>query len=255
LKAEKPGKIALLGAGNLATHLGVRLAATGHRIIQVYSRTAGSARVLAEKLGTPFTVDPGELDGSAATFLFCLRDDALPGILGQLDIGGQFLVHTSGTVHIDVFKGYGQSYGVLYPLQTFSRERVPDWSAIPLCVEGNHPEAESRVRTMAERISGKVVRMDSRSRKQLHLSGVIASNFSNHMYSLALELAGRYGFEPGLLYPLILETAEKAVALGPDRAQTGPALRGDEATMKEHIEMLKELPEIQKIYTLRVSGF
>ena len=249
MKTKKVRKIALLGAGNLATHLGRKLAATGYKIIQVYSRTTASAEILAGQLGAGFTDRLSELDESAGTFLFCLPDAVIRSSLEQTYIKGQLLIHTSGSVHIDVFKNYSPLYAVLYPLQTISRGRDPDWINIPLCIEGNNQDALSMVSSLAEEISDRVISMDSSGRKQLHLSGVIASNFSNHMYSLAFELAGRYGLDPGLLSALIRETADKAIELGPAAAQTGPAFRDDGITMQEHIEMLKGIPEIQKLYT------
>ena len=40
-------KIALIGAGNLATNLGRALVEAGHTVCQVYSRTLASAETLA----------------------------------------------------------------------------------------------------------------------------------------------------------------------------------------------------------------
>ncbi len=249
MKTEHLRKIVLLGAGNLATHLGAKLTGTGYEIIQVYSRTSRPAEKLAAQLGARSVISLSELDGSAGTYLFCLPDDAIHKTLEQININDQLLVHTSGSVHADVFRNYSRLYAVLYPLQTFSREREPDWINIPLCIEGNNQDAESLIRSVAEQISSRVINLDSRSRKQLHLTGVFASNFSNHMYSLAFELAGRYKLNPALLFALIRETAEKAIDLGPVPSQTGPAARNEEIIMKEHIEMLEGIPEIQKIYT------
>lgn len=44
-------KIVLIGAGNLATHLGKALLEAGHDIMQVYSRTMESASRLATRAG------------------------------------------------------------------------------------------------------------------------------------------------------------------------------------------------------------
>ena len=49
-------RIVLIGAGNVATHLGLSLQAKGCEIVQVYSRTEGSASELAERLQVPYTV-------------------------------------------------------------------------------------------------------------------------------------------------------------------------------------------------------
>ena len=44
-------KIVFIGSGNVATHLATALKASGHEIVQVYSRTSKNAAVLAEKTG------------------------------------------------------------------------------------------------------------------------------------------------------------------------------------------------------------
>ena len=49
-------KIVLIGAGNVATHLGIALQKAGCLVLQVYSRTEESASVLAARLSADYTV-------------------------------------------------------------------------------------------------------------------------------------------------------------------------------------------------------
>ena len=91
--------------------------------------------------------------------------------------------------------------------------------------------------------------MNSEERKVLHLAGIVASNFSNHMYSLSEEVLGSRGMDFEILKPLILETASKVMEIEPTAAQTGPASRNDKEVIAEHIDLLKGNPELQKIYT------
>ena len=53
-----------------------------------------------------------------------------------------------------------------------------------------------------------------------------------------------------LLKPLLEETVQKLNMLSPADAQTGPAIRNDKVIIDEHLEMLKNHPEYQKIYNL-----
>ena len=50
-------KIVLVGAGNVATHLGTALRDAGYAVLQVFSRTEESASALAGKLNCPYTTD------------------------------------------------------------------------------------------------------------------------------------------------------------------------------------------------------
>ena len=54
-------RIALIGAGNLATQLGLALHATGYEVTQVYSRTNESAAMLASKIQAEPINDPKEI--------------------------------------------------------------------------------------------------------------------------------------------------------------------------------------------------
>ena len=85
------------------------------------------------------------------------------------------------------------------------------------------------------------------------LRGVFACNFSNHLYAIAGRLLEKEGLDFGILGPLVLETAAKAVATdNPAAVQTGPAVRGDTVTMRRHEAILaRENDErYNKIYKL-----
>jgi len=69
------------------------------------------------------------------------------------------------------------------------------------------------------------------------------------MYHLAEKILLLKDLSFDLLKPLIIETAGKITELDPKNAQTGPAVRGDQKIIEEHLHLLKNLPEIQKMYT------
>lgn len=49
---------------------------------------------------------------------------------------------------------------------------------------------------------------------------------------------------------LIQEGINKAKKIGPQKAQTGPAIRGDNRIIDQHISMLANEPEWQEVYTI-----
>jgi predicted short-subunit dehydrogenase-like oxidoreductase (DUF2520 family) len=241
--------IVLVGAGNVATHLGTALKQKGHGIIQVFSRTIESARKLADRLDTKSITNLTELDYSADIYLFCLKDDVLQDVLKQTTFTNQILVHTSGSLALNVFKGFGNQFGVIYPVQTFNSNREIDLSNVPFCIEANTSYAESILVKLASGLSRKVQIVDSEKRKIVHLAAVFACNFTNHMYLLANRLIHENGLDFDLLKPLIQETAAKILEMDPETAQTGPAKRGDNLILEDHVQLLKDLPGMQKIYT------
>ena len=241
-------KIVFIGAGNLATHLALALRRASFEICQVYSRTQVSAETLAKQVGADSCSDYAEVNRDADLYIFALSDKALPSALEALKLSDKFLVHTAGSLPMSVFENYTSTYGVFYPLQTFSKAREVDFSKIPICIEANKPELESELFEIGKVVSNSVQLLSSKQRKQLHMAAVFTCNFTNHMYHIGQELLQDENMDFDLLKPLILETAEKVQELPAKEAQTGPAVRFDEDVIKAHEESLNMHPDFQKLY-------
>lgn len=242
--------IVLIGAGNVATHLGRAFHKAGCRIKMIYSRTQESARTLAESIGCPYTTDITSVDSEADIYIVSLKDSVLEEILPELVKCNRnaLFVHTAGSVSIGIWKGLTDRYGVLYPMQTFSKQRKVDFENVHFFVEANtKADAEILIRT-ASLVSSHVFEASSEQRKYLHISAVFACNFANHMYSICEHLLSSHGLPFSAMLPLIDETAEKVHHLPPVSAQTGPAQRNDRNIMDSHLSMLKDEPEIAELY-------
>jgi len=243
-------KIALIGAGNLATHLGKALHKAGFDLTQVYSRTMKSAQKLADALGTEAVNDIACVK-DADVYIMAVKDDALKILIPQLapkHTKAVFL-HTAGSVPMDVFKGYALHYGVFYPMQTFSKEKDVVFEEIPCFVEASDKETLERIKDMAKSVSRSVYELSSEQRKRLHLAAVFACNFVNHCYDLAAGILSGQGVPFDILLPLIDETARKVHNLSPHEAQTGPAVRYDEQVINRHIALIED-PQTREIYKL-----
>jgi predicted short-subunit dehydrogenase-like oxidoreductase (DUF2520 family) len=83
----------------------------------------------------------------------------------------------------------------------------------------------------------------------IHLSAVFICNFTNHILTLGEQVAIKAGVPIEIFYPLLKETVSKAMDIGPERSQTGPAIRSDQNTIEKHLELLSFSPELQKIYS------
>ena len=242
-------KIVLIGAGNLATHLGKALHAAGHDMVQVFSRTMQSAETLASLLDAEPLTDMAQVRDDADVYIFSVKDSALEQLVSQL-CGGEkkVLLHTAGSMPMSVFRGKALHYGVLYPMQTFSKQREVDFSIIPCFVEANDEFALKQIEGLAGQISHRVFQLSSEDRKYLHLSAVFACNFANHCYAASQELLQQHGIPFDVMLPLIDETAAKVHGMTPKEAQTGPAVRYDENVIGKQIRLLENQPYFQKIY-------
>ncbi|MGB3619399.1 MAG: DUF2520 domain-containing protein, partial [Catalinimonas sp.] len=157
-------------------------------------------------------------------------------------------VHTSGALPLAALGGVAERTGVLYPLQTFSDDRAVDWSEVPLLIEGSEATTTELLTALAARLSEHVHPVRSEQRRQLHLAAVFACNFTNHLLLIADEVMRGVDLDPTLLHPLVRETFEKALTIGPEAAQTGPARRNDVGTMRWHEASLAARPELLELY-------
>ena len=241
-------RIVFLGSGNVATHMALALKALGHTIVQVYSRKKENAMELANQIGAEPVDQIARITSTADLYIFSIKDDALPGVIADMPHSEGVWVHTAGSVPMNVFSSYVKKFGVLYPLQTFSKQRTISFSGIPLFIEGNCMEVLTFLEVLAVSLSGNVHRLCSEKRAILHLAAVFAGNFSNHMYALADRIIAEENISFDVLRPLIAETTAKAMEFSPNEVQTGPAVRGDEKVMQAHLELLNT-PELRELYT------
>jgi len=231
-------RIVFIGAGNLATHLAEACKASGNEIAQIYSRTMESATLLAGKTGATPINELAKISPVADLYLFAVRDDVLPAVIQQMPHTGGVWAHTAGSLPMQLFATRKTEYGVIYPLQTFSKNRKIDFTSIPVFIEGSSPATTLLLEELACSLSRNVRCLSGEKRRYLHLSAVFACNFVNHMYTLASEIIGKEDIPFEVLIPLITETAAKVTEMTPQEAQTGPAVRSDEAVMRSHVSML-----------------
>ncbi len=243
-------RIVLFGTGNLATRLGTALKSANVEITQVFGRSEEGASKLSRILGCPFTTSGKKVESDADFYIIAVSDDAISAVLSGIRAGKQIVLHTSGSVQMDVLSSFAENYGVFYPLQTLSARREVDFTDVPLCIEASNPSAMEKITALAKTISGTVVSIDSEQRRQLHLAAVFVCNFVNHFYSIGEALLKDHHLDFNLLKPLIRETAAKAIQFSPASVRTGPAVRGNEEVMAMHLKMLEDYPAWKHFYKL-----
>lgn len=274
-------KIVFIGSGNVATHLSMALQNAGNEIVQIYSRTLINAQILAEKISNASaekisgasaekingraaerclaTDDINKICTNADAYIFSVKDDALREIacvLGSKISGigaSPLFIHTAGSVPMDVFKGIVYDYGVLYPMQTFSKGRKVDFNTIPCFIEASNEATLDQIKTLASSISSRVQEASSENRKKMHLAAVFACNFTNHCYRLAERIVNEEGFDFSLFQPLIEETAKKVSEMSPRDAQTGPMVRNDKTIMEAQMQLIND-DRTRKIYELMAES-
>jgi predicted short-subunit dehydrogenase-like oxidoreductase (DUF2520 family) len=243
-------RISFIGAGKVASHLAPALANAGNQIIQIISRSELSAQKIGERIGCHYSSSITDLDKSVDILFLTVPDHSLIGLINDISDYRGLVIHTSGTFSPLRFACQKYKHGGFYPLQTFTMGRQIEMNTVPVFIEGSEPSVTEKIRGLAHGITPLVYEMSFEERRWLHLAAVWANNFSNHMLSEAYKLLEVRGLDPECLTPLIKETFEKALAIGPEKAQTGPAVRQDDLTIKKHLDMLKNFHNHQELYRL-----
>jgi predicted short-subunit dehydrogenase-like oxidoreductase (DUF2520 family) len=225
-------KVSIIGSGNVAQHLitafqEIQKSGSKMELVQVYARNKETLTHL---------LDPNQITtaiedlSDADVYIIAVSDDAIATISQQLSFKNRLVVHTSGSASLDVLDKANRK-GVFYPLQTFTKNKPVDFSAIPICIEAENATDFQLIDTIAKLISKKVFAINSQQRRALHVAAVFVNNFTNHLYQIGNDICEENQIPFAILQPLITETAQKIMTLSPNLAQTGPAIRNDEKTI------------------------
>ena len=240
--------IVIIGSGNVAAVLGRKFTAAGHKIVQIISRNASAASELAYEWDTESANYMSLINKNADVYIIAVSDNALEELLSNLKLPGKVVAHTAGSVSKEILQNVTSHYGVIYPLQSLRKEiiNLPD---IPIFFEGSDKLATNTLQKLAQSISfEQATPAGSEDRLKLHVAAVIVNNFTNHLYVLAEKYCQIEGINFHQLLPLIEETVQRLKTTSPADTMTGPAIRNDKETIQKHIELLKDHPQLQKIY-------
>lgn len=239
--------VVIIGAGNVAFHLTRALLQNTINVRQVFNRTLSKAQELGEANNIKYTDKISELE-KADLYIIAASDSAVEELSHYIPYDDTLVVHTSGSLSTKILKGDYRK-GVFYPFQTFTKRKALRYEEIPFFVEAENKEDEDALYKLADKISNEVHRVDSEKRRKVHMSGVWASNFVNHLYYVAQSICEEAEMPFDVLRPLILETANKIQDMEPFEAQTGPAKRGDSIILDKHMELLTDSRQ-QQLYQL-----
>ncbi len=239
-------KVVILGAGNVAQHLYTAfLNQKSVAVIQCYNRKG--ILLHPDQKKEDIITDLNKL-AQADMYILALSDDAIEEISSQLPFEDRLVVHTSGSVPMDIMQNSNKR-GVLYPLQTFSKDTMIDFGSIPFCIEAEEENDMMLLKKLASTLSEKIYEISSEQRNIVHVSAVFVNNFTNYLFSIGNDICKENDIPFDILHPLIKETAQKATKMNPDKAQTGPAVRNDSKTIERHLEVLSH-PSQQEIYNI-----
>jgi predicted short-subunit dehydrogenase-like oxidoreductase (DUF2520 family) len=137
-------KILIIGAGNVATNVGLGLKKAGYEIVGCYSRSIESAGFLAQTLDCLIVHDLQNLP-THDLILVCVPDASIATVITHLPSTSN-IAYTSGTVSLDELPNT-HKIGVFYPLQTFTKNKQIELKSVPFFVESNDESLENSLLT------------------------------------------------------------------------------------------------------------
>ena len=241
--------LGIIGPGRAGVGLALALAAKGFDV-RLHGRSKKPVpKPLALTVG-PETEPPAWI-AQAGVVILAVRDDAITPLAAILARSGavraeQVVLHLSGSqgqeAHAPLV-GSRAALGSFHPLQTISEpERAAErlqgaWVA----VEGM-PRAVQTAEGLAQDLGMRPFRLPANAKAIYHAGAVFASNYFVVVEAVAQRLLRHAGLSDAdawhALRPLVEGTLENLEQQQPIAALTGPVTRGDETTVRRHLDAL-----------------
>jgi predicted short-subunit dehydrogenase-like oxidoreductase (DUF2520 family) len=244
--------IGIAGTGRVAQALGRLLRVRGEPVVAVAGRNAGHTARAAEFAGVA-AVSLRQLPERAGRILIAVSDTAVADVAQTLARAGWnrgVALHTCGSSGGEILEPLvraGVACGVLHPLQTVATPEAGvnalPGSAFAVCGD---PAAVAWGERIIKLLGGTVLQVAPGSMPVYHAAAVMASNYVAGLIDAAAILMRAAGIDEkaalDALGPLIYAGVANALALGPEKALTGPIERGDADTVRRHLRSLAAAP-------------
>lgn len=169
--------------------------------------------------------------------LLCVPDDAIAAAATNLRVGPHTVVaHVAGSRGLEVLAPHSR-VGSLHPLVT-----MPDGVLGARRLLGGvfSVEGDALLNDVVASLGGRLLRVPNEHRALYHATAVSAANHLVALLGHVQVLARATQLELGDFLPLARQAFDDVVSYGPARALTGPASRGDIATIAAHLRSLPE---------------
>lgn len=270
---KRPAKprIAMVGAGNLASALAVTLRAAGYEIEQIVARHSAresaasmrQARRLAREVGAS-AVSCAQAQIRAEVVWFCVPDAAISvaaeSLVGAANWKGKLALHSSGALtseELGALHGRGAAVASVHPLMTFVRGSRPSLVDVPFAIEGDR-KAVGTARSIVRDLRGHSFTIRKEHKSAYHAWGMFASPLLTALLAVSERVAGAAGISRkaarARMLPILRQTLANYARLGAPGAFSGPIARGDMATVEKHLGILQRVPRAEDIYIALARG-
>jgi predicted short-subunit dehydrogenase-like oxidoreductase (DUF2520 family) len=260
MKARR-SKIAIVGAGNLASALADWLSAAGFTVSEIVSRGGKTSRRRASALARRVhahstTIRNPEI--TADVVWLCVPDRVIGACAQALAKSAlwksRIAVHSSGALTSDeiaVLRSCGATVASAHPLMTFVPGATPPIECISFAVEGD-AAAVRQVYNIAAGMGARTFTIKKEHKAAYHAWGTFASPLLTALLSTSERVAEAAGVSRKQarrrMLPIVRQTVENYGKYGAARGFSGPIVRGDTETVAKHLKVLRRTPEAYGVY-------
>jgi predicted short-subunit dehydrogenase-like oxidoreductase (DUF2520 family) len=257
--AAKP-RVAIVGAGNLGTALTLALRDAGYSIDAVVAHSRGAslkrAQRLAKQVGARASDDLPDVQ--AELIWLCVPDAevsrAARSLAGKLEWKGRVAFHSSGALTSDelaALRSRGAAIASVHPLMTFVRGSQPSLTGVSFAVEGD-TRALRLARRVVKGLGGRAYSIRKKDKAAYHAWGAFASPLLTALLATTEQVAALAGVNRKAarerMLPILRQTLANYAAFGAAGAFSGPIVRGDVNTVRQHLRVLRGTPVSRKVY-------
>jgi predicted short-subunit dehydrogenase-like oxidoreductase (DUF2520 family) len=188
---------------------------------------------------------------------FCVPDGEIAKsarLLSGKDWTGKIAVHSSGAMSSDelgVLRKSGARVGSVHPMMTFVEGDTPELKGVGFAIEGDR-EAVQTLSKIVRRLGGEVFAIAPKDKLLYHAWGTFLSPLLTALLAAGEQVAEGAGVPSKgarrWMLPILRQTIENYARHGGARGFSGPIIRGDAATIRKHLQVLRNLPIAREVY-------
>ncbi|MBB4631442.1 DUF2520 domain-containing protein [Sphingosinicella soli] len=253
-------QLGIVGTGRVARALARGLGVRSQAPALIWGRARLKRQEAAERGGCSAAESLEAMVEACDVVAVAVADDAIAEIAGQIaEAGmaeGSLVFHVSGgtgTGVLDPLRNGGALTAAIHPAMTFTGDpqlEVARMAGACFAITGSSPEATRRARLIVEALGGTPIEIAETQRALYHAALCHAANHLVTMFDGASRMLRAAGVEEpsAVLAPLARAALDNSIAQG-FGALSGPILRGDANTIRDHLAALAiDCPEVLPAY-------
>jgi len=244
-----PPRVGIIGAGRLGRTLARASTRAGLVIVAGWSRGLVDRQRFADQLEVPVAASFDDAVRGVDVVFVAVPDDQLAGVLDELAARidrstPPLVVLTSGSASIELgapVEAAGARIVRIHPLQGVT-EHSPAHALDGAVAAVTSRDEQSRTLAwlLAAQLRMRPFDLADEHAATYHAAGAIAAGGVTTLVAIARDLAIAAGMEPDAalraMAALATSAITRAVEETPERALTGPVVRGDATTVAAHVE-------------------